>query len=103
MSIDGFMRGNAAIDKIANEATNHEELREKLKAALAGDGVIARQGTDYGATLLQQPSAPAASDLALPDGRIERIVYVGNDGLRLTAGSAEELDRLEASIRAQQR
>jgi len=101
MSLDGFMPKNAAIDKICAEATNHEELRERLKAALAGDGLIARQGTDYGATLLQQPSAPSASDLALPDGRLERIVYIQNDGLRLTASSPEELDRLEASVRGQ--
>jgi hypothetical protein len=102
MSIDGFMKSNPAIDKIANEATNPEAMREAMKAELARQGVIARErGHEYGAQVLKQPSAAAASDLALPDGRFSRIIYVGNTGLNLTAGSGEELDRLEESVRGQ--
>jgi hypothetical protein len=104
MSLDGFMPKNAAFDKIANEATNPEALREAMKAELARQGIIARErGHEYGATVLHQPSAAAASDLALSDGRFSRIIYVGNTGLNLTAASGEELDRLEESVRGGQR
>jgi hypothetical protein len=101
MSQDGMMKSNPKLDHAVNSSETFEDMRERLKAALAGDGIIARErGHEYGAQVLQQPSATAASDLALPDGRFERIVYVSNERIVLTGNSAE-LDRLESVLRGQ--
>jgi hypothetical protein len=101
---DIFLKSNAALDRVVNEATNTEQMREGLKAELAKQGVIARD-TDFGARVIAQPE-PSPAPLS-PDGRNRedhkylRVIYPsGNSRIELTGLTEKELDEAEAKIRA---
>jgi hypothetical protein len=103
---DLFLKSNAALDKAVLESTNHEQMREALKAELARQGVMERQGTEYGARVIGQPE-PASSFPLSENGGVrsdrmcERVLYPHENVRLVIVGPSEaNLDQQEQAIRA---
>lgn len=83
-------------------ARSFAELREACVVAGVAQDVLTRdRDGEIKLTGKSATAVPLAAEApARPDQRVERVIYIVNDGLRLTANNEEELDRLEAAIRA---
>jgi len=98
-----FLRSNPKLDALVNASTNFEAMREQMKTSLANDGVIARERSEYGATLLRQPETdapePRAPQTQEQATHFRKIYPSGNDEYTIYGYSQNDLDLKEAAIR----
>jgi hypothetical protein len=104
---DNFMKSNPALDAAINSADNHEALREAMLSVLAAQGTVVRDRTDpHNTKVISQPTPPPAprqeDGLTIRDDhRCERVIYpYQNARIVLTGLSEQELDEIEARVRA---
>lgn len=102
-----FLISNAALDKAVAEASNFEAMREAMKSTLVAQGVIARDGTEYGvARVLTQPDPNASFPLSAEekvreDHMHERVLYPRQNVRLVIVGPSEaNLDQQEEAIRS---
>jgi hypothetical protein len=105
MSQDFVRPASPAWDKIADESTNVEELRERMKAKLVADGFVVRErGYEIGSDVLTHeaenaaPANPSGASIA-SNFKFEREVrfaeFTGRRSMVIRANTLADLDALE--------
>jgi hypothetical protein len=101
-----FIPSNPKLDEVIANSDSFENLRERMKAQLARDGVISRDEAThlYGVTLTGRQETPV-SPVPASNFRLEREVRfaesTGKRTLLLKANTIEELDALERQVTGQ--
>jgi len=102
-----FLRPSAAVDKIVNDSTDFENMRERMKVELEKQGVLVRNPLDGGFGVQLNPGYRPAEPAPVPEPEAPRaqncvrVVYPkGNDRYEIFGASEQELDLKEAQIRS---